>query len=215
MNLFDTITEPRSFTDFQPGIRIYHRYWTEEQQQTILSDIRRIVKAAPYYEPTMTDGTPFNLQLTNCGELGWIADESGYQYEKLHPTTHKPWPKMPALVYAESLSIAATIGYASFSPQSCLINSYGEYAGLGLHVDRTERNLFAPIITYSFGDDCRFALGGRSLTDPIRHLRLYDGDVLVMYGEGRLFYHGVEKIFPLTGNLKFGGRLSLTVRQVY
>ncbi|MBS1807582.1 MAG: alpha-ketoglutarate-dependent dioxygenase AlkB [Acidobacteria bacterium] len=216
MNLFTAITEPHSFTDFCPGIRVYHRYWTEEQQQTILNDIHKIAKAAPFFRPKTFSGQEFHLDLTNCGELGWIADEHGYRYEKLHPITSKPWPKMPSLIYHESLALASAIGHQDFSPQSCLINRYPKYDGrLGSHQDKTERNHTAPIITFSFGDDCRFAVGGYKREDSLRHVRLCDGDVCVMFGPGRMLFHGVEKIHPMTGNLKQGGRISLTVRQVY
>jgi alkylated DNA repair protein (DNA oxidative demethylase) len=41
------------------------------------------------------------------------------------------------------------------------------------------------------------------------------GDVVILGGEGRLAYHGVDRIYPETSPLlKKGGRINLTLRRV-
>jgi len=45
--------------------------------------------------------------------------------------------------------------------------------------------------------------------------RLESGDVVVLGGEGRLAFHGVDRIYPNTSTLlRSGGRLNLTLRRV-
>jgi alkylated DNA repair protein (DNA oxidative demethylase) len=46
-------------------------------------------------------------------------------------------------------------------------------------------------------------------------VRLSSGDVVILGGEGRLAYHGVDRIYPQTSTLlKKGGRINLTLRRV-
>jgi alkylated DNA repair protein (DNA oxidative demethylase) len=46
-------------------------------------------------------------------------------------------------------------------------------------------------------------------------LRLASGDVLVLGGQSRLAFHGVDRIYPQSSTLlKNGGRINLTLRRV-
>ena len=100
------------------------------------------------------------------------------------------------------------------TPQTCLINYYSESGRLGLHQDKSERNLKPPIISISLGDDAIFLLGRNR--NEIQEILLRSGDVIILFGESRLYYHGIKRIIPGTSNLlKNGGRLNLTIRQVY
>ena len=70
-------------------------------------------------------------------------------------------------------------------------------------------------MSVSLGDDCLFRVGGARRADPTRSFRLRSGDVVVLGGEGRLAFHGVDRIFPSTSTLlKNGGRINLTLRRV-
>ena len=45
--------------------------------------------------------------------------------------------------------------------------------------------------------------------------RLKSGDMVMLGGEGRLAFHGVDRIYPYTSALlKNGGRINLTLRRV-
>jgi alkylated DNA repair protein (DNA oxidative demethylase) len=100
-------------------------------------------------------------------------------------------------------------------PQACLINFYADDAKMGLHQDKDEQDLRAPVVSISLGNTCLFRVGGTTRTDRTQSLKLASGDVIVLGGEGRLCFHGVDRIYPVTSALlKSGGRINLTLRRV-
>jgi alkylated DNA repair protein (DNA oxidative demethylase) len=51
--------------------------------------------------------------------------------------------------------------------------------------------------------------------DPAQPIELQSGDVLVMGGESRLRYHGIDRVLAGTSDLLAeGGRFNLTMRYV-
>ena len=100
-------------------------------------------------------------------------------------------------------------------PEACLINFYEPSARMGLHQDRDEQTFDAPVVSVSLGDTCLFRIGGTNRNDPTQSIRLESGDVVVLGGEARLAFHGVDRIYPGTSTLlKNGGRINLTLRRV-
>jgi alkylated DNA repair protein (DNA oxidative demethylase) len=100
-------------------------------------------------------------------------------------------------------------------PQACLVNFYSGEAKMGLHQDRDEADFAAPVVSISLGDDCLFRVGGPRRTDKTVSFRLQSGDVVVLGGESRLAFHGVDRLYPQTSTLlKNGGRINLTLRRV-
>ena len=86
---------------------------------------------------------------------------------------------------------------------------------MGLHQDRDEADLAAPVVSVSLGDDCLFRVGGTTREGRTVSFRLRSGDVVILGGEGRLAFHGVDRIYPSTSALlKNGGRINLTLRRV-
>ncbi len=188
---------------------------TKVLQQEILAAARVVVKQAPLFRPTMPSGQSFNYSMTNCGDLGWVADRHGYRYQEIHPETFKVFPAMPQVIKDLAVEIAQETGNNDFSPQSCLLNFYSKDEKLGLHQDNTEENLSAPIISISLGDSGIFVLGGKHRNDKTRQYIVQSGDVIVMGGESRNFFHAFKGTVPNTSKLlKNGGRLNLTIRQV-
>ena len=56
---------------------------------------------------------------------------------------------------------------------------------------------------------------GTTRSAPTVSARLSSGDVVILGGEGRLAFHGVDRIYPDTSTLlKKGGRINLTLRRV-
>jgi alkylated DNA repair protein (DNA oxidative demethylase) len=194
------------------GFRFVPGYLDRPGQEALLSALRSVLAAAPAYTPRMPrSGKPLSVRMTNCGPLGWVTDEAGYRYQALHPETGKPWPAMPDLV-VEAWKALARYPHA---PESCLVNYYGPAAKMGLHQDRDERDLGAPVVSLSLGDTCLFRIGGTKRSDPTRSLRLASGDAVVLAGEARLAFHGVDRIIPGTSTLlPEGGRINLTLRRV-
>jgi alkylated DNA repair protein (DNA oxidative demethylase) len=86
---------------------------------------------------------------------------------------------------------------------------------MGIHQDKDEQDFDAPVLSVSLGDTAIFRAGGRSRRDPTRKIELKSGDVVVLGGEDRLAFHGIDRILPGTSSLLAeGGRLNLTLRRV-
>jgi alkylated DNA repair protein (DNA oxidative demethylase) len=194
------------------GLRFYPGYLDRERQERLLAAIRQVFAAAPLYVPSMPkSGRPLSVRMSNCGSLGWMSDERGYRYEPTHPETGQPWPPLPDALIATWNDLAQY----RHPPQACLINFYGPAAKMGLHQDRDEEDFTAPVVSLSLGDSCLFRIGGDKRGDPTRSLRLNSGDAVVLGGEARLAFHGVDRIYPGTSTLLGeGGRINLTMRRV-
>ena len=67
---------------------------------------------------------------------------------------------------------------------------------MGLHQDKDEQDFAAPVVSLSLGDTGLFRVGGVKRSDPTRSVRLASGDAVVLGGEGRLAFHGVDRILP-------------------
>lgn len=157
-------------------------------------------------------GKEMSVRMTNCGSLGWVTDkENGYRYQPTHPVTGEPWPPIPDALMRLWQEVAAYLQ----PPEACLVNFYSSEAKMGLHQDRDEADFAAPVVSVSLGDDCLFRVGGTQRADKTVSFRLQSGDVVVLGGESRLAFHGVDRLYPQTSTLlKNGGRINLTLRRV-
>jgi alkylated DNA repair protein (DNA oxidative demethylase) len=196
-----------------PGFRHLPGYLSVEEQKDLLEDIRTVVAAAPLYQPAMPrTGKPLSVRMTNCGTLGWVTDkESGYRYQPHHPTTFKAWPPIPQRL----LDLWATLADYPHEPEACLVNFYTADTKMGMHQDRDETDLQAPVLSISLGDTCLFRIGGTTRGAGTGSFKLASGDVVVLGGGSRLAFHGVDRIYPGTSTLlRSGGRINLTLRRV-
>lgn len=195
------------------GLRFRPGYLDRDGQQALLADLRQVFAAAPLFTPRMPrSGRPFTVRMSNCGPLGWVSDESGYRYQSTHPVTGRPWPPLPAMLLKAWQDLAPDYGAP---PEACLINYYGPGAKMGLHQDRDEEDFAAPVVSLSLGDACLFRVGGHKRSDPTRSVRLTSGDAIVLGGDTRLAFHGVDRIETGTSTLLGeGGRINLTMRRV-
>jgi len=195
------------------GIKHLPDYLDRATQERLVETIRGIAAEAPLYTPEMPGtGKPMSVRMTNCGPLGWVTDkQQGYRYQPFHPATQKPWPAIPdeLLILWEKLS-----DYPK-PPEACLVNFYSDDAKMGLHQDKDETEFSAPVLSISLGNSCLFRVGGLNRKDPTGSFRLSSGDIVLIGGEGRLAFHGVDRIYPGTSTLlKNGGRINLTLRRV-
>jgi alkylated DNA repair protein (DNA oxidative demethylase) len=195
-----------------PGLRYAPGYLAAEAQRELLAAIRAVLVEAPLFFPRMPrSGTPLSVRMSNCGPLGWVSDAAGYRYQSTHPDTGKPWPAIPELL----LEIWRQLSGYPLPPEACLINYYGPTARMGLHQDRDEHDFAAPVVSISLGDTCLFRVGGQRRKDPTRSFHLASGDAVVLGGESRLLFHGVDRIMPGSSTLlPEGGRFNLTLRRV-
>jgi alkylated DNA repair protein (DNA oxidative demethylase) len=192
-----------------PGFGFHPAALDRTTQETLVAEVLAAAEEAPWYRNTV-QGRPMSVENTNLGPLGWIADDKGYRYTPLHPTTGRPWPPMPKVL----LDLWDRYAGADRAPDACLVNLYREGARLGLHQDRDEAEFTAPVLSISLGDTAVFRLGGPRRSDPTRSMRLSSGDVVVLGGEARLAFHGIDRILPGSSTLlPGGGRLNLTLRR--
>ncbi|MBY5408835.1 alpha-ketoglutarate-dependent dioxygenase AlkB [Rhizobium leguminosarum] len=195
------------------GIRHLPGYLDRARQEALVEVIRTVVAEAPLYVPAMPGtGKPMSVRMTNCGPLGWVTDkERGYRYQPTHPATGRPWPDMPQ----QLLDIWNDVSGYDEPPEACLVNFYSDEARMGLHQDKDEQDLKAPVVSISLGNSCIFRVGGLSRNDRTLSFKLSSGDLVVLGGAGRLCFHGVDHIHPATSTLlKNGGRINLTLRRV-
>lgn len=196
----------------QVGLSFYPGYLSRTEQADMLAALGEVLATAPLFTPRMPkSGRPFTVRMSNCGELGWISDQSGYRYTREHPETGKPWPPLPDAL----LALWNDVADYPHPPEACLINFYAASAKMGLHQDRDEADFSAPVVSVSLGDSCLFRVGGPKRSDATRSFRLNSGDVVVLGGDARLAFHGVDRIYPGTSTLLAdGGRINLTMRRV-
>lgn len=198
--------------DWPPGFRHLPGHLPDAVQRALLAEILTTVEAAGWFQPTMPrSGQPMSVRMCNLGPLGWVTDRQGYRYQATHPDTGRPWPPMPASLLALWDEVT---GWPD-PPEACLVNLYRGNAKMGLHQDRDETDLAAPVLSVSLGDEALFRLGGTSRKGGTRALTLVSGDVVVLGGEARLCFHGVDRVLPGTSGLvSGGGRINLTLRRV-
>ena len=194
------------------GFRFVPGYLDRKGQRELLSAIRAVIEKAPLYSPRMPrSGKPFSVQMTNCGPLGWVSDIDGYRYQPTHPVTGEAWPPIPAI----AMQAWETLSGYWHPPEACLVNYYAIDTRMGLHQDKDEADLSAPVVSLSLGDAALFRIGGTKRSDPTRSLHLSSGDAVVLGGECRLAFHGVDRILNGTSALLTeGGRFNLTLRRV-
>ncbi len=197
-----------------PGMKVLRGRLTRPEQESLVRAALSIAELAPFYAPTMRDGTPFRVEITSAGETGWTSDEVGYRYVDRHPVTKKPWPTIPYVIDQLAREAALEAGFPDFAPDTCLVNLYRKGGRLGLHRDDDERDKQAPIVSVSLGDRCAFRFGGASRSGPFTTWELASGDVVVFGGPARLAWHGVTRIVAGSSDLvPGGGRINLTIRK--
>ena len=179
--------------------------------------VKQLLIQAPLFRPRMPkSGVPFQYEMSNCGDYGWVADKNGYYYTMVNQfMDNQPWPEMPQLIKDIAIEAAHQNNF-ELQPQTCLINVYRTNQQLGLHQDNTEQNLTAPVISISLGCDGVFAVGGMRYTDPTRDVILHNGDVILLGGASRLQYHAMKGIVLGTSPIPElnNQRINLTIRQV-
>ena len=178
-------------------------------QGVLLTQVLAAEAEAPFYRPVTPGGRPFSVQMSGMGPLGWVSDRNGYRYQPTHPVTGKAWPPIPETV----LTLWADLTGWPELPDACLVNLYRGEARMGLHQDKDEMDLNAPVLSVSLGDTAVFrieaAQGG-----PTRSIRLASGDICALSGPARLARHGIDRLIAGSSTLvPGGGRINLTLRR--
>jgi alkylated DNA repair protein (DNA oxidative demethylase) len=112
-------------------------------------------------------GWKMSVALTNCGEVGWVTDRTGYRYDAIDPETGRPWPPMPQAFADLAAEAAQAANFIDFRPDACLVNRSAPGARLSLHQDRNERDFDQPIVSVSLACRRSFsAAAKRGATEP-------------------------------------------------
>jgi alkylated DNA repair protein (DNA oxidative demethylase) len=149
-----------------------------------------------------------SVKMSGAGTRAWLADSTGYRYDTAQPDG-RDWPEIPTSV----LTVWDTVSGVEQKPDSCLVNFYGEGAKMGMHQDKDEATTDWPVVSISLGDDALFRVGGTKRGGPTQSVWLRSGDVAVLAGDGRLAYHGIDRIrFGTSALLPEGGRINVTLR---
>jgi alkylated DNA repair protein (DNA oxidative demethylase) len=195
-----------------PGVTLWRERFDRVAQMTLLDDVLARVKMAPFYRPEMPgSGAAFSVEETNFGPLGWLSDRTGYRYTPSHPLTGKAWPSIPGTL----LDLWNETTCYPAPPECCLVNLYREGARMGLHQDRDEKAMDAPVLSVSLDDDALFRIGGITRRSRTQSIKLSSGDVLTFGGPARFAFHGIDRIVGGSSTLvPGGGRINLTLRRV-
>lgn len=211
-SLFDESAAPPVVQTLGQGAVVLRGFALAVSRELIRA-LDSIISAAPFRRMVTPGGFHMSVAMTNCGEVGWITDRTGYRYDSRDPSTLKPWPPIPPVMLDLAEKAAAAAGFVGFRPDACLINSYEPGSRLTLHQDRNEADFDAPIVSVSLGLPATFLWGGIKRSDPLRRILLQSGDVVVWGGPSRLVFHGIaplrDDMHPLTGRT----RINLTFRK--
>lgn len=192
------------------GFEIHKELLDKPAQMELVSAIRAVVRAAPLFRPDTPYGKQMSVRMSAAGKYGWFSDRTGYRYVTTHPDG-MPWPEIPDQV----IQIWDVLTGLQRRPECCLINYYDADARMGLHQDKDEADFRWPVVSISLGDEGLFRIGNATRGGKTESVWLQSGDVVVMGGDARLTYHGVDRIKAgSSALLKDGGRINLTLRVV-
>ncbi|WP_436356555.1 alpha-ketoglutarate-dependent dioxygenase AlkB family protein [Brevundimonas sp. CEF1] len=204
-----SMSSPRETPTGLPGFRLWPGALDAAAQKALLDQVWAAADEAPFYRPVTPGGRPFSVEMTGMGPLAWVSDRAGYRYQPTHPVTGQAWPAMPQAL----LDLWDALTGWPAPPDACLVNLYRGEAKMGLHQDRDEADLTAPVLSVSLGDTAMFRIGpaegGRT-----QSLKLASGDVCALTGPARLARHGIDRLLAGSSQLvPGGGRINLTLRR--
>ncbi|WP_417449778.1 DNA oxidative demethylase AlkB [Kordiimonas sp.] len=179
----------------------------------IIAEITRLTARSPFRHMTTPGGRKMQVAMSNCGRYGWISAPTGYRYDTTDPLTGAPWPAMPTAFVTLAKQAASAAGYSGFEPDVCLINRYGVGTRLSPHIDQDETEKSWPIVSVSVGIPATFQLFGPTRSGGARNITLHDGDVIILGGKARMYYHGIRPVAAATDPRIGALRYNLTFRR--
>ena len=226
VNLFSQLAAEPTHEEIFPGA-VLMRGLALEQDVEFFAAVERVLAAAPLRNATTPSGLPMQVLVSDCGtpeafRRRWNARQQVYTQgdndwkpqSTTPPSERRMWAPIPRVLSDFAIRCAVRSGFPQFRPDACHINRYQAGTKLGIHQDRSEFDLFQPIVSLSFGLECIFLLGGFQRTDPAKRILLEHGDVIVWGGPSRMRFHGVTPVkpghHPITGPYRY----NLTFRKV-
>ncbi|CAG8568010.1 10641_t:CDS:2, partial [Acaulospora morrowiae] len=163
------------------------------------------------FDPLPSATVPILSPLELIKKLRWVT--LGYQYHWPTKTYHFDrrfdFPKdindlATAVVKAidgvglKDGSFIHRYDAAKWKSEAGVINYYQLKDNLMAHVDQSEINMDAPLVSFSFGHSCVFLIGGLTRETPPLAMYLRSGDISIMCGPSRGCFHGVPRILEGT-----------------
>jgi len=212
-DLFASVPDVRPSQELMAERAVLLRGFARPVESDLIAALRVVVEQAPFRHMLTPGGHQMSVAMTNCGNVGWVTDPSGYRYDGVDPCSAKPWPAMPPSFRELAARAADRAGFDGFSPDACLINRYQPGARMSLHQDKDETDFGAPIVSVSLGLSAIFLFGGLQRSDKPRRFRLEHGDIAVWGGPARLKFHGVAPLADGEHALLGRQRINLTFRR--
>ena len=114
----------------------------------LLAAIDAIARQSPFRRMVTPGGFEMSVAMTNCGQVGWVTDRTGYRYDPRDPESGAAWPAMPDVFRRLARDAASEAGFKDFTPEACLVNRYEPGTRLSLHQDKDEQNYAIPSCRY-------------------------------------------------------------------
>ena len=177
-------------------MEILRNWITPAQQLSLLEHTRKhkaLFKRA-FYKGGNPKGSSYRMQ--SFGKYAW--NSLTYRYDELD------LPAIPQFIIDHCLSLGT-------NAECMLTHLYPIGSRLSLHQDHLERPN-VPLVSYSLGCDADFAYC-KTRNSPKKTVTLRNGDVLIMAGEYRRYFHEITRVYGDPAPLQTG-RLPPPVRQI-
>jgi alkylated DNA repair protein (DNA oxidative demethylase) len=92
------------------------RGFAGERAPELVAAIGVIAAASPFRHMVTPGGWEMSVAQTNCGEVGWVTDRTGYRYDAIDPETGSPWPEMSRTFADLASDVAALQGSTASVP---------------------------------------------------------------------------------------------------
>ena len=158
-------------------------------------------------------------------KLRWVTIGYRYNWTTKEYDYDRPHLPVPSGLTEFCRSFAKALGYVDYKAEAGIINFYQPDDTLTCHVDRSERNMEPPLISMSFGLDGIFLLGGETRDDVVHAIRVRSGDISVLSGKSRMYFHGIPRILGGTNQVEYSDpdiheflsttRINANIRQVF
>ena len=133
-----------------------------------------------------------NSSASSLAKLRWIT--LGYHYNwttNIYESTADRISPFPEEIRDLCKLHASWCGDETFDPQAGIINYYHVNSSMmKAHQDESEFTFDEPILSYCIGNSCIFLLGDVSTDITPTAIFMRSGDLMVMGGASRVFYHG-------------------------
>lgn len=122
--------------------------------------------------------------------LRWTALGPHYNWSDRQYGSSDNFTRLPEQLVELGTRVAKML-QIPFAPDAALVNYYHKGDTLGGHKDDAENDMNQPIVSLSLGCSAIFLIGGDTKQVPPTPLLLQSGDVVVLSGLSRQYFHGM------------------------